>query len=102
MPKMKSQSSAKKRFKLTGSGRVKAKASHMRHMQMNKPKSMKRKARGLFVLCEENGKSIIENLLPYARAKKQKPPAAKTVEKTEAKKAPTTKKTEAKASKAGE
>lgn len=78
MPKMKSQSSAKKRFKLTGSGRVKAKASHMRHMQMNKPKSMKRKARGLFVLADENIRMVIENLLPYARAKKRKAPAAKT------------------------
>lgn len=77
MPKMKSQSSAKKRFKLTGSGRVKAKASHMRHMQMNKPKSMKRKARALFMLCDANVKMVIDNLLPYARAKKQKPPAAK-------------------------
>lgn len=80
MPKMKTQSSAKKRFKLTGSGRVKAKASHMRHMQMNKPKSMKRKARGLFVLCDENVKSVIDHLLPYARAKKRKPPAAKVME----------------------
>lgn len=77
MPKMKTKSSAKKRFKLTGSGRVKAKASHMRHMQMNKPKSMKRKARSLFVLAEENIKSVIENLLPYSRAKKRKAPAAK-------------------------
>lgn len=77
MPKMKTQSSAKKRFKLTGSGRVKAKASHMRHMQMNKPKSMKRKARSLFVLAEENIKMVIENLLPYAGVKKKKAPAAK-------------------------
>lgn len=77
MPKMKTQSSAKKRFKLTGSGRVKAKASHMRHMQMNKPKSMKRKARSLFVLAEENIKMVIENLLPYSKAKKRKAPAAK-------------------------
>jgi large subunit ribosomal protein L35 len=85
MPKMKTQSSAKKRFKLTGSGRVKAKASHMRHMQMNKPKSMKRKARGLFVLAEENIKMVIDNLLPYARAKKTKPPAAKADAKAPAK-----------------
>lgn len=90
MPKMKTQSSAKKRFKLTGSGRVKAKASHMRHMQMNKPKSMKRKARGLFVLADENIKMVIDNLLPYSRAKKRKAPAAKAEEASAPAKAPKT------------
>ncbi len=67
MPKMKTSSGAKKRFKVTSSGKVKAKPSHMRHMQMNKPKSMKRKARRIAVLCDADAKIILRNFLPYSR-----------------------------------
>lgn len=70
MPKMKTRSGAKKRFKTTSSGKVKAKASFMRHMQMNKPKSMKRKARGLMVLCEPDARIVLRNFLPYGRKTK--------------------------------
>lgn len=70
MPKMKTGSGAKKRFKVTKSGKVKAKASHMRHMQMNKPKSMKRKARKLFALSDGDARLVLRNLLPYGRKKK--------------------------------
>lgn len=72
MPKMKTKSGAKKRFRVTGSGKVKAKQAKMRHMQMNKPKSMKRKARGQTFLCEENQTMVLDNWMPYARAKKKK------------------------------
>lgn len=70
MPKMKTKSGAKKRFKVTASGKVKAKQAYMRHMQMNKPKSMKRKARGQGVLSEESAKFVLRNFLPYARKRK--------------------------------
>lgn len=70
MPKMKTKSSAKKRFKTTSSGKVKAKAAYMRHMQMNKSKKMKRKARGLFVLAKPDA-GLVANWLPYARKKKK-------------------------------
>lgn len=70
MPKMKTKSGAKKRFRVTAKGRVKAKQARMRHMQMNKPKSMKRKARGQAVLAEPNEISVLENWMPYERAKK--------------------------------
>ena len=70
MPKMKTKSGAKKRFKVTSSGKVKAKPSHMRHMQMNKPKSMKRKARGLNLLSPADAIIILRNFLPYNRKKK--------------------------------
>lgn len=72
MPKMKSKSGAKKRFRVTSSGRVKAKPAYMRHMQMNKPKSMKRKARGTQVLSDPDSKIILDNFLPYQRRKKGK------------------------------
>jgi large subunit ribosomal protein L35 len=70
MPKMKTHSSAKKRFKVTKSGRVKSKGAFMRHMQMNKPKSMKRKARGLSVMNEADERIILRNFLPYSRKKR--------------------------------
>ena len=70
MPKMKTKSAVKKRFKVTGSGRVKAKPAKMRHMQMNKPKSMKRKARKVMVLNESNEKMVIDNWMPHAGVKK--------------------------------
>lgn len=69
MPKMKTKSAAKKRFKVTGSGQVKFKQAKMRHMQMNKPKSMKRKARGTSLLAQMDGRIILENFLPYERGK---------------------------------
>lgn len=72
MPKMKTKSGAKKRFKVTAKGKVKAQQACMRHMQMNKPKSMKRKARGTGVLSDPDATIILRNFLPYARKKKRK------------------------------
>lgn len=70
MPKMKTKSGAKKRFKVTKTGRVKSKQAFMRHMQMNKPKSMKRKARGTDTLSDPDARIVLRNFLPYARKKK--------------------------------
>jgi large subunit ribosomal protein L35 len=66
MPKMKTKSGAKKRFKVTASGQIKFKPAKMRHMQMNKPKSMKRRARHTAVLNEMDAKVILKNFLPYS------------------------------------
>lgn len=79
MPKMKTKSGAKKRFKVTKNGKVKSKQAFMRHMQMNKPKSMKRKARGMGVLSEADARIVLRNFLPYNRKNKNKP-AAKRAE----------------------
>ena len=78
MPKMKTKSSAKKRFKVTKSGRVKAGSAFMSHMQMNKPKSMKRKARRLGVLSEPDQRIVLRNFMPYNRKRRTAAPAAKT------------------------
>jgi large subunit ribosomal protein L35 len=85
MPKMKTKSAAKKRFKVTGSGKVKFKPAKMRHMQMNKPQSMKRKARGKTVLADQDAKIILVNFLPYSRGKvkSRKPQAAAVPEAAE-------------------
>ncbi|HEY8190705.1 MAG TPA: 50S ribosomal protein L35 [Micavibrio sp.] len=72
MPKMKTKSGAKKRFRVTATGRVKAKHAHKRHRLISKPKSMKRKARGMAVLSEPDSKIIRDNFLPYARKTKRR------------------------------
>ncbi|MDI9341749.1 MAG: 50S ribosomal protein L35 [Sediminibacterium sp.] len=42
MPKMKTNSSAKKRFSLTGSGKIKRKKAYLRHILTKKEKDRKR------------------------------------------------------------
>ncbi len=74
MPKMKTHSSAKKRFKITAKGKVKSKKAFTSHMMMNKPKSMKRKARGLSTVCEADERIVLRNFLPYSRKKKNSKP----------------------------
>ena len=56
MPKLKSKSAAKKRFTLTGTGKVKAKVACKSHLLRNKAKQMKRKARGTFVLNDSDAR----------------------------------------------
>ena len=75
MPKMKTKSSAKKRFMVGGSGKVKFKPAKMRHMQMNKPKSMKRKARSTFIMADVDARIILRNFFPYNRKVKRSKPA---------------------------
>jgi large subunit ribosomal protein L35 len=65
MPKMKTHTGAKKRFKLTASGKVRFKRAKMRHMQSNKDKSMKRKARHSGILCDSDAGHVAK-LLPYS------------------------------------
>lgn len=67
MPKMKTKSSAKKRFLVTGRGKVKSKQAFSRHMMTNKSKSMKRKARGTGVLFKADQEKIRNHYMPYAR-----------------------------------
>ena len=45
MPKMKSNRAAKKRFRVTGTGKVKHKKSYLRHILTSKDRSRKRKLR---------------------------------------------------------
>ena len=45
MPKMKTRKSAAKRFKLTGSGRIKRNKANHRHMFIRRPNKAKRKMR---------------------------------------------------------
>ena len=76
MPKMKTKSSAKRRFKLTSKGKVKAKRAFTSHMMMNKSKKMKRKAKGTTTLCDADARIVLRNFLPYGRKKKKSAPKA--------------------------
>ena len=63
--KMKSNSSAKKRFKLTAKGRVKRKRAYLRHNLSSKTTSAKRKLRrGGYV--SKTQEHQIKAMLPYA------------------------------------
>jgi len=77
MPKMKTKSGAKKRFIVTGTGKVKSKQAKTRHMMMNKPKSMKRKAKGTMTLCDADATIVLKNFLPYSLGKKKNKKPAK-------------------------
>ncbi len=66
MPKMKTKSSAKKRFKVTATGKVMAGAAHKRHRLISKPKKMRRQSRRTGALCKADGIIIKRNFLPYA------------------------------------
>ncbi len=74
MPKMKTKSSAKKRFAVTGTGKVKCGSAFTSHMMINKPKSMKRKAKGTTTMAEPDAKLVLVNFMPYDRKGKSKSP----------------------------
>ncbi|MGQ2907796.1 MAG: 50S ribosomal protein L35 [Aliihoeflea sp.] len=64
MPKMKTKSSAKKRFKITGTGKVKAAAAGKRHGMIKRSNKFIRDARGMMVLAEPDAKKVTRNYLP--------------------------------------
>ena len=57
MPKMKTHSGAKKRFKLTGSGKVKFKRANMRHILTKHSSKVKRKLRNSSTLSPADAKT---------------------------------------------
>ena len=65
MPKMKTKSSAKKRFKVTAGGRVKAGQAGKRHGMIKRTNKFIRNARGTTVLSPQDEK-IVKQFLPYA------------------------------------
>jgi large subunit ribosomal protein L35 len=64
MPKMKTKSGAKKRFKITASGKVKAGQAGKRHGMVKRSQRFIRNARGTTVLCDADAKVIIKQFLP--------------------------------------
>ncbi|MDT0681139.1 50S ribosomal protein L35 [Roseicyclus sp. F158] len=66
MPKMKTKSGAKKRFKMTASGKVKSAQAGKRHGMIKRSNKFIRDARGTMVLSEPDAK-IVKKYMPYAR-----------------------------------
>jgi large subunit ribosomal protein L35 len=66
MPKMKTKSSCKKRFKVTATGRVKTAQAGKRHGMIKRTNKFLRNARGTTVMSTPDEK-IIKSMMPYAR-----------------------------------
>ncbi len=64
MPKMKTKSGAKKRFKLTASGKVRAAQAGKRHGMIKRTTKFIRKARGTTILNEADAR-IVRKFMPY-------------------------------------
>jgi large subunit ribosomal protein L35 len=66
MPKMKTKSGTKKRFKMTGTGKVKAQAQGKRHGMIKRTAKFVRSARGTMVLSDSDA-GIVKKYMPYHR-----------------------------------
>ena len=66
MPKLKTKSGAKKRFRLTASGKVRINHAYKSHFMRRRPQSMLRKARGTRIASAPDAKIIKRNFLPNA------------------------------------
>ena len=64
MPKMKTKSGAKKRFKITASGKVKSGQSGKRHGMIKRTTKQIRDHRGTMVLFKTDGDNIKRYFLP--------------------------------------
>ncbi|HAT86304.1 50S ribosomal protein L35 [Cohaesibacter gelatinilyticus] len=65
MPKLKTKSGAKKRFKVTGSGKIRAGQAGKRHGMIKRTTKFIRTARGTTILKDQDAK-VVKQFLPYA------------------------------------
>ena len=64
---MKTKSSAKKRFKVTASGKVKVQAAGKQHGMIKRTNKFIRNARGTMVLSDPDARIVLRNFMPYDR-----------------------------------
>ena len=64
MPKLKTKSSAKKRFRITKSGKVKMPQSGKKHGMIKRTNSQIRKQRGITIMSKQDAKSV-KSYMPY-------------------------------------
>ena len=64
MPKLKTKSSVKKRFKITATGKVLSGPCGKRHGLIKRPQKMKRTARGTQTLPAQDGRTV-KQWAPY-------------------------------------
>jgi len=67
MPKMKTKSGAKKRFRVTASGKVRAAVAYKQHNLRKRSKKMRRNARGTTILEHGDGR-LVKKYMPYHRS----------------------------------
>jgi large subunit ribosomal protein L35 len=66
MPKMKTKSGAKKRFKVTGTGKVMVQQAGKRHGMIKRTKKFIRSARGTTALADPDARIVKKHFLPNA------------------------------------
>lgn len=66
MPKMKTKASAKKRFSVTATGKIKSGPAGKRHGMIKRTPKFIRDARGTMILSDSDAK-IVKKYMPYAR-----------------------------------
>ena len=65
MPKLKTKSSAKKRFKFTAKGKIKMPQSGKRNCMIKRTNSQIRKQRGTTIMSKQDAK-IVKSYMPYS------------------------------------
>ena len=66
MPKMKTKSSAKKRFRMTATGKIKSCQAGKRHGMIKRTRKFIRNARGTTILGRSASR-IVKSYMPYSR-----------------------------------
>ncbi len=66
MPKLKTKSSCKKRFKITATGRVKSAQAGKRHGMIKRSNKFIRQARGTTLMSTPDER-IVKSMMPYSR-----------------------------------
>ena len=69
MPKLKTKSSAKKRFRFTASGKVKRPQAGKRHGMIKRSNAQIRRLRGSTIMSEPDTR-IVKSYMPYNRQEK--------------------------------
>ncbi|MGY8991774.1 MAG: 50S ribosomal protein L35 [Rhodospirillales bacterium] len=64
MPKLKTKSSVKRRFRLTASGKVRANPAGRRHFLRRRSKKMKRQSKGTMLLAPADAR-MVKSYMPY-------------------------------------
>jgi len=65
MPKLKTKSAVKKRFKISASGKVLGRPAGNNHFKRRCSKSKLRELRGVRILSKGDAKNVIKYFLPY-------------------------------------
>ena len=68
MPKLKTKSSAKKRFRTTATGKLRGNVAYKQHNLRKRPTKMKRQSRGTVILSAPDAKKVL-GYMPYSRKK---------------------------------